>query len=263
MTPTPPLAGRRIAVTRTREQASELASRLAALGAEVIELPVIRIGADLDKDTFADAMAELGSYDWIVFTSGNGVRHFFDAFFRACDDIRALGLMRVAAVGEGTGRALASLHLKVECRPDTATAEALAEGLAATGGLDNAKVLVVTGNLNADLLPKRLEKAGAIVDRLRVYKTEKTDLSADPAAREFRARGADAVLFASSSSVRSYAAQAAALKLLPGARKPLHGSIGPQTSAAVRDCGLSLDFEARSPGIDELIAALVRRLSGP
>jgi uroporphyrinogen-III synthase len=263
MKPPSPLAGRRIVVTRTRDQASELAERLQGLGAEVLELPVIRVAKSVDLQTFADVMVELGSYDWIVFTSANGVRHFFEEFFRVCDDIRALGLLRVAAVGESTALAVAQLHLKIECQPRVATAEALADALIDTGALDNAKVLVITGSLNRDLLVKKLETAGAIVDRLPVYQTTKTDLTGDPAAADYRARGADAVLFASSSSVDSFVGQAAALALEPGARKPLFGSIGPQTSASIKAAGLKLDFEAAKPGIDELVAALVRKLSAP
>jgi uroporphyrinogen-III synthase len=255
-----PLTGRRVVVTRTREQASALASRLAALGAEVIELPVLRISKEISKEALADVMLEFGAYDWLVFTSANGVHFFFEEFRRIFDDIRALGLVRIACVGDGTARAVASLHVRVECQPATATAEALAAELVATGSMENAKVLVITGNLNRDVLVKKLEAARAIVDCLQVYKTEKTDLSGSAAAAEFRARGADAILFASSSSAQSFADQRDVLEPGPGARIPIAGSIGPQTSATMKKCGLKVDFEARSPGIDELIEALVKRL---
>ncbi|HEX3728788.1 MAG TPA: uroporphyrinogen-III synthase, partial [Opitutaceae bacterium] len=245
-TPAQPLAGKRVAVTRTREQASELALRLAALGAEVLELPVLRISKDIPKEILADAMLEFGSYDWLVFTSANGVRYFFEEFRRLFDDIRSLGLIRIACVGEGTARRIAELHLRVECQPATATAEALADALIDTGSLDSAKVLVVTGNLNRDALPQKLEAAGAIVDQLPVYRTDPVDLAENPAAADFRRGGADAVLFASSSSVDSYVLQGRALALEAGARKPLHGSIGPQTSAALKKHKLALDFEAEN-----------------
>jgi uroporphyrinogen-III synthase len=255
-----PLEGRRVVVTRTREQASVLVSRLVELGASVVELPVLRISKEISKDNLADVMLELGSYDWIVFTSGSGVHFFFEEFFRLFEDIRALGGLRIACVGDGTARGIADLHLKVECRPAKATAEALAEALVATGSLDNAKVLVITGNLNRDTLVTRLEEARAIVDRLQVYKTEKIDVSGQEAAADFRARGADAVLFASSSSAQSFHDQGPALALEPGAIRPLGGSMGPQTSATMRKCGMAVDFEAKPPGFDELIAALVKRL---
>jgi len=256
-----PLSGRRIVVTRTRDQASELAARLASLGAEVVELPVIRISREVSKQDLADVMLEFGAYDWLVFTSANGVHHFFGEFFRVFDDIRSLGLVRIACVGDATARAAAELHLKVEVRPKTATAEALADELIATGSMDSAKVLVITGNLNRDTLVRRLEEARAIVDCLQVYKTEAVDLSRDPAAAEFRRLGADAVLFASSSSAQSFVEQGEHLRPAEGARRPLHGSIGPQTSETMRKAGLRVDFEAPAPGIDELVAELVRSLS--
>ncbi len=255
------LTGRRIAITRAREQASELAARLAALGAEVVELPLIRVAKHIEKDTLADVMLELGGYDWIVFTSTNGVAFFFEEFFRLFDDIRSLGLLRFACVGAATARAIGGFHLKVECQPETATAEALAGALVATDSLDSAKVLVVTGNLNRDTLVTKLEAARAIVDCLQVYRTEKTDLTAEPAAADFRARGADAILFASSSAVQSFVDQAAALKLAPGATRPLAGSIGPQTGETMKKVGMPIDFEAKTPSLDSLVEAVVKKLN--
>ena len=255
-----PLAGRRVVVTRTRDQASDLAAKLGAFGAEVVELPVIRISREISKQSLADVMLELGSYDWLVFTSVNGVLNFFGEFFKLFDDIRSLGLMRIACVGETTAKAVAHYNLKVECMPKKATAEALANEMIATGSMDSAKVLVVTGNLNRDTLVTKLEAARAIVDCLQVYKTEAVDLSGDPAASEYRRLGADAVLFASSSSAQSFSEQGSALKLAKGAKRPLFGSIGPQTSEAMRKAGLPVDFETSTPGIDELVAALIKAL---
>ncbi len=257
-----PLTGRRVVVTRTRDQASELAARLTTLGASVVELPVLRISREISKEALADVLLEFGSYDWLVFTSANGVHHFFGEFFRIFDDLRSLGLIRIACVGEATARAVTALHLKVEVRPETATAEALAEAMVATGAMDSAKVLVVTGNLNRDTLVTKLGEARAIVDTLQVYKTESVDLSADPQAAEFRRLGADAVLFASSSSAQCFADQRAHLAPGPGVRAPLYGSIGPQTSTTMRSVGIPVDFEAPTPGIDELVGALVKAL-GP
>src|SRR4029434_1202937 len=111
------------------------------------------------------------------------------------DDVRSLGLLRFAAVGDTTAKAITDQHIKIECQPKVAAAESLADELIATASLDSAKLLVIIGNLNRDELVKKLEEARAIVDRLQVYKTEKTDLSAEPGATDFRARGADAILF--------------------------------------------------------------------
>ena len=176
------LSGRRIAVTRAREQSPELTARLMTHGADVIELPLITVSKEIDLETLHDVLSELASYDWIVFTSANGVRFFFDEFYRIYDDVRALGMLRFAAIGDTTAKPIAEQHIKVECQPKVATADALAEALIATGSLDSAKVLVITGNLNREDLVKRLEDGRAIVDCLQVYKTEKTDLAAEPAA---------------------------------------------------------------------------------
>ena len=254
------LAGRRIAVTRSKEQSSELVGKLSLLGAEVIELPLIRVTKFVDKQALADVLLELGGYDWIVFTSANGVRYFFEEFHRIFDDIRSLGLLRFSAVGDSTAQEIAKHHIKVECQPTVATADALADELIATGSLDSAKLLVITGNLNRDSLVKKLEEARAIVDRLQVYQTEKTNLSSDPAAADFRAKGADAVVFASSSAVQSFVDQAAALKLGSASKKPLAGSIGPQTSETMKKVGMPIDFEAKTPSLDSLVEALVKKL---
>jgi uroporphyrinogen-III synthase len=258
---TAPLAGRRVVLTRAGNQNSELHAKLAALGAEVLELPLIRVSKSVKNDDLAEIFPELGGYDWLAFTSANGVRFYFEEFFRVFDDIRALGLIRLACVGEATAREIAALRLKVECQPETATAEALAEALIATGSLDSAKVLVVTGNQNREVLVKKLEEARAIVDTLQVYQTEKNDLTGDPAAADFRAHGADAILFASSSAVQSFADQAKALQLDKEARRPLAGSIGPQTSATMKQVGIPIDFTAKEPGLDALVAATVKALA--
>lgn len=255
-----PLSGKRIAVTRSRDQASELSARLHELGADVIELPLIHISKEVDKQTLADVLAELGSYDWIVFTSANGVRYFFEEFHRIFDDVRSLGLLRFAAIGDTTANAIKEQHIRVECQPKVATAEALADELIASGSLDNAKILVITGNLNRDVLVKKLEEARAIVDRLQVYKTEKTDLRDDAAATDFRDHGADAILFASSSAVQSFTDQAAALKLGKNATRPVAGSIGPQTSDAMKKVGMPIGFEAKTTSLEALIDALVKKL---
>lgn len=255
-----PLRGRRIALTRPAGAGADWRAQLEALGAEVLELPLIQVSAEIDKDILHEVLSELGGYDWIAFTSANGVRFFFAEFRRIYDDIRALGLLRIAVVGEATAAAVRDLWLKVECQPKKATAEALADELAATGSLDSAKVLVITGNLNRDTLTRKLEDARAIVDRLQVYKTEETDLGADPVARDFRARGADAILFASPSAAQSFLDQATALKLEPKARRPLAGSIGPSTTAAMKELKLPVDFEAAEASLDSLVAALVRKI---
>ena len=255
------LFGRKIVITRTRSGNSVLRGKLEHLGAEVVELPLIKVVPDVDRERLVDIVAELGTYDWIVFTSANGVRIFFDHFLRAYDDIRALGLLRFAALGDATISEIEKYRIKVECRPDVATADALADALIATDSLDSAKVVVVTGNLNRENLVKRLEdEAQAIVDTLPLYKTEKLDLSDSAAAHDFHTHGADAVLFASSSAVEAFGSHKELMQLGPDAKKPLFGSMGPQTSASLEALDIEVDFEADDPGLDELVHALVRDL---
>lgn len=260
MTKKQTLTGRRIAVTRARDQAPELSAKLIALGAEPVELPLITISREISKQNLADTMLELGNYDWMVFTSANGVRYFFEQFFVLFGDIRALGLIRFACIGEATARAIEAFHLKVECQPSVATGEALADALIETGSLDSAKLLVITGNLNREILVTKLEEARAIIDQLQVYKTEQSDLTDDPVAADFRKHGADAVLFASSSAVQSYATQHKALRLSASAKIPLMGSIGPLTTETLIESGMALAFEAKKPSLDSLITALVKKL---
>ncbi len=255
-----PLLGRRVVVTRNREQAGTLAEKLEVLGASVLELPLVEISRAVDRDLCAEVFAEFGTYDWLVFTSANGVRHFFDLFFAAYNDVRSLGLMRVAVIGESTAEAVRAYHVHPEIVPARPVAEELAQALIATDSLDSAKVLVVTGNRNREALVQQLEDARAIVDTLPVYRTEPTDLSRDAGAREFRALGADAILFTSSSAVRSFVDQAAALELAPGAKRPLAGSIGPITSETMRTAGMPVDFEAGTSTLDALVEALVGKL---
>jgi uroporphyrinogen-III synthase len=244
-----PLAGRRIALTRASAQS-----------ADVIELPLIKVSKDVDLDTLAEVFQEIGTYEWIIFTSVNGVKYFFEEFHRVYDDIRSFGLMRVAAVGEATAAAVREQHLRVELQPKKATGEELAKALIEREGMDSAKVLVITGNQNRETLVDKLEEARAIVDTLAVYKTEETDLSTDPLAGEFRSKGADAMLFASPSAVQSFFDQAPALKLAARAKRPITGSIGPTTTATMKQLGVPVDFEAEDATIDSLIAALTEKL---
>ena len=254
------LSGRRIVITRPAGQSADWRQRLEAQGAEVVELPLIKVAKDVDLNTLAEVLQEFGAYEWIIFTSVNGVKYFFEEFLRVHVDIRTLGVVRIAAVGEATAAALGDLHLRVDLQPKKASGEELAEELIKRESIDSAKILVVTGNKNREALVEKLHEARAIVDTLPVYKTEETDLAADAVTGDFKARGADAILFASPSAVQSFFDQAAALKLGAKARKPLAGSIGPTTTAAMKQLGLPVDFEAQETTLDALVTALLKKL---
>ncbi len=256
-----PLLGRRVVVTRNRERVSELASRLEALGAEVLSLPMISVAKAIDSKVQEEIFAELGSYEWLVFSSVNGVKYFFEAFFEKFEDCRSLGFMKIAAVGEATARAIREYRFNVEVVPEKAVAGELAKALVDTGSMDSAKVLLVTGNLGGNVLIDRLNEAQAIVDRFPVYVTEKTDLSKNTVAADFREKGAEAILFTSSSGVKSFVGQATALKLEEGAKRPLAGSIGPVTSETMTKVGMPLDFAAKESSLDGLIEALITTLN--
>lgn len=261
LSPNLPLAGRRIVVTRPREQAAEWRAQLEAKGADVIELPLIQVTKHYDKQTLIEVFTELTQYEWIIFTSANGARFFFEEFLKGFEDIRALGVVRIAVVGEATAEVVRSLHLRVELQPKKASAEELAQALIERESIDSAKILVVTGNRNRDTLVEKLNDARAIVDTLPIYKTEETNLAADPIAGDFREKGADAILFASPSAAQSFFDQAGALKLSARAKRPLSGSIGATTTAAMKQLGLPVDFEAAQANLDSLVEALTNKLS--
>jgi uroporphyrinogen III methyltransferase/synthase len=257
-----PLFGRRFVVTRAREQASQLTELLEAQGAEVIELPFIHVQPEFDAKRLGEILVGIAVYEWIIFTSANGVKAFFDLFYKAFDDIRCLGPMRIAAVGAATARAIEAHKLKVDFVPKRANADALAEELIENEGLESVQVLVITGNQNREDLVKRLETEGrAIVDTLPLYKTTKTDLLKDPAAAHFRQQGADAILFTSSSTVQSFIDQSEAFKLEAGARRPVLGSIGPLTSKTLKASKLPLAFEAKLSSLEHFVDAAIRHFA--
>lgn len=256
-----PLEGRRVVVTRNRERAGELAARLTRLGAEVLELPMIEIREAHDEETVGDVFAELGSYDWLVFTSANGVEHFFRRYREHFADLRSLGLMRIGAIGKGTADALRQLFLHADLVPAEATGEALAEALLKEGSVDNLKFLVVTGNRNREALVSKLEENAAIVDQLQVYATDLRDLENDPAAARFREAGADAIVFTSSSAVDAFIKQAGNLALAEGAQAPFGASLGPVTSERMRAAGIPVGVEAKEATMEALVDGLVERFA--
>lgn len=250
------LSGRRIVVTRNREAIGRLSEHLESLGAKVIGLPLIDVTSDLDNLRAEDVFKEFASYEWILFTSRNGVRYFFQEFLRIFSDIRSLGFIRIGAIGPGTADALAEYYLKPDLLPDESVAEGLVEALKAEQTVDNLKILVITGNQNRPVLVDELEKAGAIVDPLRVYRTSTLDLTDDPVAAEFRSKGADALIFASSSAVKSFGEQAQHLKLEKSARIPALCSLGPITSKTMKAAGIPVSVEADKPDAEALAGAL-------
>ncbi len=245
-----PLFGRRIVVTRAREQASELRARLEALGAEVLELPTIRI-EPVDFE-----LPDLDSYRWVVFTSVNGVAAFFDRGLAAADlDARALGGMQVAAIGPGTADELGRRGVAVDVVPERFVAEGLLEVFPApgTGGVG---ILLPRAEEARDVLPDGLAERGYEVDVLPVYRTVRAD--PDPDALEAVRRGeVDVITFTSTSTVRNLREVAG---VLSGPR-PAVVSMGPVTSATAREVGFDVTAEAAEHTIDGLVTTVLGALS--
>ena len=255
-----PLFGKRVAVTRAREQAGELRSRLEAQGAEVVELPLIEIVEEVAKES-ANVFEGIATYNWIVFTSPNGVRYFFKQFHEHFSDLRCLGGARIACIGKSTAKEIQRQHLAVDVMPDTAVAENLADAMLEAESLDSLNILVVTGNRNRDTLVRKLEEGRAIVDMLPVYRNEPTDLSEEPGAQSFREQGVDAVTFTSASTVENFVKQSKQLKLAANAQRPKAVSIGPITSEAMRAKGMPVDAEAKAQTLDSLVQAVIDSLA--
>src|SRR5438105_937997 len=246
-----PLFGKRIVVTRTRKQASGLSSQLRALGADVIQLPTIRIEPPSDLREFAELVQGAHSYDWIVFTSPNGVEAFFEIFFKLYDDAREIGAAKIAAIGPATAQRLRDFHLHVEMQPEEFVAEAILREFEKLGGIENLKVLIARAERARDLLPKGLAAMGAIVDEAFAYRTIPETADVTGARRRFVEEGADLITFTSSSTVENFLD----LKLPrpPGMKV---ASIGPVTSATARERGLTVDVEAKQHDIPGLVSVI-------
>ncbi|HEX4465372.1 MAG TPA: uroporphyrinogen-III C-methyltransferase [Solirubrobacterales bacterium] len=249
-----PLYGRRVVVTRARAQASGLAKTLGNLGAEVVELPAIRIEPTIESDEAKRAVDEIGDYALIVLTSPNGVRLLFESLRAAGLDARSLAGTTVAAIGPGTARALARSGIAADIVPERFVAESLVEALAAVE-VSGKRVLVARAADARDVIPEHLEGRGAEVDVVALYETVREEPSPDAVEA---ALAADYVTFTSSSTVRN-------LTEALGERFPKEArivSIGPVTSEAVRDAGLEVDVEAQRHDIDGLVAALLADIPG-
>ncbi|MEO8043339.1 MAG: uroporphyrinogen-III C-methyltransferase, partial [Spartobacteria bacterium] len=166
-----PLFGKRIVVTRTRKQAGALSEQLRDLGAEVIELPTIRIEPPSDVRAFAELVQDAHGYDWIVFTSPNGVTAFFEMFYKLYDDARDIGGVRIAAIGPATAQRVREFHLKVDLQPDKFVAEAVVREFKKEGDIENLRILIARAEEARDLLPRELGALGAIVDVAVAYRT--------------------------------------------------------------------------------------------
>lgn len=244
-----PLHGKRVVVTRARAQASGLAQSLAGFGAEVVELPAIRIEPTINTSEVAAAVEAIHSYALVCLTSPNGARLLFEALADRGLDARALAGATVAAIGPGTARELRNLGVLADIVPPRSIAESLIAALEDVA-VDGRPVLVARAREARDVLPEALAERGAKVDVVGLYETVREEV--DPAALE-AAAGADYVTFTSSSTVRNFLA-AVGDHFPSGA---LVVSIGPVTSATAREHGLEVHVEASQHDPEGLLEALL------
>ena len=254
-----PLFGRRVLVTRTREQAGVLVARLAEAGAEVIECPAIRLA---DPPSFApldEALARVAGYDWIVLTSANGVERLIARLDHLGLDARALHRARLAAIGPETARALARHHLRADLVPDDFRAEGLLDVLGAAGVAGQRFLLPRAAGARA-ILPERLRAAGAEVDEVVTYRSEMPEESVEILRRALDEAPLDVLTFTSSSTVTSFTALLDRADPTSG-RARIAGAqvacIGPITAATAAEQGLRVDVVPARYTIPDMVEALI------
>ncbi|MBZ5595824.1 MAG: uroporphyrinogen-III C-methyltransferase [Acidobacteriia bacterium] len=248
-----PLTGKRIVVTRARDQARALGAKLRALGAAVVEMPTIEIVPAADCGPLDRAVRELDSYDWLIFTSANGVRCFVERLDRSGRDLRAIRA-RICAIGDATRGAIESLHLKVDLIGEEFVAEGLIEAFRSTD-LQGKRVLLPRAAVARDVLPEGLRARGACVDVVEAYRTVVPEGVTRQAAEVFGGpRKIDWITFTSSSTVQNFM-RIAGVDVLSGVKV---ASIGPVTTATAKKLGIAVDAEASVYTTDGLVAAILR-----
>jgi uroporphyrinogen III methyltransferase/synthase len=255
-----PLFGRRVVVTRRSEQAGGFTQRLMELGADVLEVSTIKITRPKETDAIVDALLGLNAYDWLVFTSVNGVTAFFDIFFRRFQDMRDIGGVRIAAVGPATAAKLRELHLQVDLTPDEFTGKKIATAFEKFQTIENLKMCLLRAEVATPDLPKALEELGAIVDDIAIYKTVAETEDPAGAGATLLESGADWITFTSGSTVEHFHARFDLPKLLKKFPQIKLASIGPETSKAIRALGLELALEAKEHTTEGLLAALLKAI---
>ncbi|MBU6171414.1 MAG: uroporphyrinogen-III synthase, partial [Verrucomicrobia bacterium] len=247
-----PLFGKRIVVTRTREQAGELSKALRDLGADVIELPTIRIELPEDRQGFAEMVTHAHEYDWLVFTSPNGVEKFFDAFFATYDDARSLGNPRIAAIGAGTAAKIREYRFAVDLIPERFVAEGLIDAFKKES-VENLTMLWVKAAESREVVGEGLTALGAIVDECIAYRTVPETEDPTGAKAKLAEVGADLITFTSGSTVDHFFALG-----LDWPEGCVAGSIGPVTSSTLRKHGMPPAFEANPHDIPGLVNAILK-----
>jgi len=246
------LFGKRIVVTRARSQAASLSDRLASEGATVFEMPATRI-EPLDSTALSAALLRLKEFGWIMFTSQNAVRLFWDGLRDAGLDARALAGAKVAAVGPATADALLARGIAVDVAPDRFIAEAMLDALRGRRDIGGARILYATAEGARDVLQLGLQELSAIVERVDLYRSVLDGTGAAELRARLDSEGADLVTFTSASSVTNFVDAVGN----DAARKAPAASIGPVTTQAARAAGLDVVVEASESTIPGLVSAIV------
>lgn len=260
------LFGKRVVITRAREQAGKLHELLQARGADVTESPVISIEPCDEDDSGGfsahQAIQRLSSYDWVVFTSVNGVALFFDLLADAGGDARTFGDARIAAIGPATAQALLEHGIRADLVPDRFIGEAVADSLIERGVGEGSRVLVPRALVARDTLPDMLRERGALVDVAPVYRTKlpSTEASFEALRDRIEAGEIDAITFTAPSTARNLATVLGDQDDSTRQRRLLEGvvlaSIGPVTSRAMKELGFDVSVEARTHTMEGLVEAL-------
>ena len=260
-----PLFGKRIVITRARAQASALVQKLSDLGAECIEIPTIEISPPKDISPLQESIKNIKQYDWLVFTSVNGVKFFFDTLFDMGKDVRILGHLKFACIGPVTKERLKDYGIVSDILPETYRAESVAIAFSDMDMPDmdikGKKVLLPRAKKARTILPEELRKMGAQVDEITAYETLLNEDGKKELIERLKKREIDAVTFTSSSTVSNFMSlidPAEAKSLMDGV---LVASIGPITSDTARELGLKPDIEAERYTIHGLVDALLAYLT--
>ncbi len=252
-----PLFGVRVLVTRARDQAGELSESLVRMGAEPVEAPLIRIEAPDDWSSVDAALADLSGYDHVVFTSGNAVVAFYSRLIECGLDARALGGVRVAAVGHATADALRRRGIEADYKPQVFRAEKLVETLDEHCDLRDARILFPAADIAGPAVVEGLTAAGASVKRVTVYRTAMEKVLPDGVATMLEDRKIHVAVFASSSAVKAFAQAVGPDRLARFTRGVRIACIGPATAATAEEAGLTVDIMPGQAAVSALVEAIV------
>jgi uroporphyrinogen III methyltransferase/synthase len=255
-----PLFGRRIVVTRPREQAAELVDQLTAFGAEAIEAPVIRIAPPDDPGPLLQAAGAPDAFDWIIFTSANAVDAFMRAFLDQAHDVRALKGPRLCTAGPGTADRLAHYGLKVDLVPEEFRAEGVASAIMGSGPVQGARILLPRADIGREWIAQELRGAGAAVTDVVAYRTVTEDRLLEQGPDVYGLlleRSIDAVTFTSASAVRSFARIYGADQAADLLNHTVVAAIGPTTADAARQLGITVTVQPQASTIPALVNAIV------